>query len=354
MRTFIQALELSLSDKELKSNISKKKLMSLSGGILQAYTVAHEGKSKPKVLGKGQEILRWPRVVIQALAEKIKIGTKFFIGHGVTNDHANRETVGEIVASFVKEIGGRLSNVIVGHFPDSNKVTEMDVCSMEADIHTQGDIVGDINGVSGIALGNSDRESPAFPGARRLNMVQCFEIQADQNNPGDGKTMPITFAEVKQAVQDMNIFPHQLFTAEVMKNDKEFGKLYTDQSKLAADNERLTTELKETKATSEEAVKKSKASDVVKMLADGLKEGVTPRQKSFIENDFSPDRLDSMDDAGVKTFIDGSKKRYADVAKLFGEKPDDENANKGQNDTGKKDDSTGEPVDDALELLMKE
>ncbi len=79
-------------------------------------------------------MLKWPRAVIRRLAEKITEGTKFFIGHGNTNAHEGRESVGEVIASFVKEISGRLSHIIIGHFPNSESVKEMDVCSMEANI----------------------------------------------------------------------------------------------------------------------------------------------------------------------------------------------------------------------------
>ena len=104
--------------------------------------------------------------------------------------------------------------------------------SIEANIHETNGIVGDINDISGIALGSSDKDSPAFPGARRLAAIQCFGDSAGgepgKEIPGEGRDKMPTFGEIKQAIKDMNIYPNQLFTEEEIRADRKFGKVYDE------------------------------------------------------------------------------------------------------------------------------
>jgi len=353
MKVFIQALELNLTSEELKSAIPKETLEAVKGkGIFQAYTLAHEGKSQPKVLGSGDQILKWPRSVIQKLAQTIKTGVKFFVGHGSTNDHTDRESVGEIVASFVKDIGGKVSNVIIGHFPDEDKVSTMDVCSMEANVYTdEENIVGDINDVSGIALANSDSESPAFAGALRLNSVQCFEIQAKKPGEGDDKMgqETITFEQVRSAVKSMNIFPHQLFDENDMRKDNEFSKLYTNESKLSSENERLTKENTEMKDKNKEALRSVDVTNAQSQISEFLKEGLTEKQVKFITDRFKPEEMDDLTEVGINKFIEESKKDFADTAKFFGVAEKHSEGTKPENKD--QTDETGSMEDEALKLI---
>ncbi len=324
MKISIQALELILTPEELLERVPAEKRNALKGqGVLQAYTLAHEGTSQPKVLGEGSQILKWPRAVIRRLSEKIKTGTKFLIGHGEnTNAHDGRESVGQVLASFVKEIGGRLSSIVIGHFPSKEKVDPYDVCSMEADVHTDEDnVVGDINDVSGIALGNSDKDSPAFPGALRLSTVQCFAKEDPKPGEGDPKMAP-TFAEIKDAVKNMNIYPHQLFSEDDLKDDRTFGQVFEESTKLKADNERLSKANTEMEAASKSAIRKSEIDTSKGKLDVLMGEGFTDRQKSFIKRQFDPEKVEDLTDEGLKKFVEEQKTNFAETAKLFGAEKD--------------------------------
>ena len=320
MKVYIQALELNLNPEELKKAVPEEKLRALKGkGILQAYTLAHEGTSRPKVLGEGNQNLKWPRAVIRRISEKIKEGTKFFLGHGETNAQEGRKSVGEILSSFVKEIGGRLSHIIIGHFPDEEKVKDMDVCSMEADIHIDNEnVVGDVNEISGIALASSDTENPAFPGAIRLATVQCFDIEV-KNREGNKMPEPtvLTFEQVRAAVKSMNIYAWQLYSLEEMKNDKTYGKLFDDNDTLKAENERLKKESTEIETKSKEAVRQLDVTNAKGKL-ETFMEDLTDKQKKFIVGRFKPESLEKLDDDGIKEFVENSKKEFAETAKLFG------------------------------------
>lgn len=352
MKISIQALELILSPEELKQKIPKEKLEQLKGkGVLQAYTLAQEGLSHPKILGQGTETLRWPKSVIHQIAEKIKQGTKFFIGHGENNSHDNRESVGEVLTSFVKEIKGKISNVIIGYFPEKEKVNEMDTCSMEADVFTDNDnIVGDVNDVSGIALGSSDKDNPAFPGALRLSMVQCFgkEDDKDENKP---KEKQMTFEDIKKGIRDLNIRPWQIFTLDDMKEDRNYGKLFSENSTLKSDNERLTNENKEIKDKSKEAIRTADVTSSKGRLDKIMEEGYTDKQKKFIGGRFDPEAFEDLSDDKLKEYVENGKKEFADTAKLFGVDVMDSNG------TGeKKKESSGDteeltPEEEALKIM---
>lgn len=351
MKIFIQALELNLTPDELKKAIPEEKLNQLKGkGVLQAYTLAHEGVSHPKVLGEGNQVLKWPRAVIHRIAEKIKDGTKFFVGHGDnTNDHDGRRSVGEVITSFVKDIGGRLSHIIIGHFPDEQNVKDMDVCSMEADIYTDDEnVVGDVNEISGIALGSSDKENPAFPGALRLGTVQCFdESRDDKKSRQKEQDMALTFEEVKKAVREMNIHPWQLFELDDIKNDRVFSKTFTEIESLRNENTQLKKDKEEVETKSKDAIRQLDITQSKDKL-NTFMEDLTDKQKSFITARFKPENLEDLTDDGIKKFVENTKKEFADTAKLFGEKATETT----KSGAGESEETTEENMEDEALKIM--
>ena len=351
MRILIQASELNLSPEEVIKMLPKEKVESLKGkGVLQAYLLAHEGTSRPKVLGEGSQVLRWPRATIRTLTDRIKAGTKFFVSHkDGSNDHDGRQPVGEVLATFLKEIGGKLSNIIIGHFENEKEIEDLDVCSMEADIRTDTDIVSDINEVSGIALGNSDRDHPAFPGAMRLAMVQCFDTK-----PGEGRTKmgdQITFEQVKTVVRDLNIFPHQLFTLEDFKNDNLLKKIFEDNVTMKSENERLNKENKEIQDKNKEALRSVDVNRAQSKIKEILAEGHTDKQVKFILGRFKPETMEDLSDEGLNKFLENTKKEFAETAKLFGV-ADSQPTTSGASEKKDEDLSTAESMEEeALKIL---
>lgn len=298
--------------------------------------------------------MTWTKAIIHRLAEKIKTGTKFFVNHGKdTNSHDGRESVGTILSSFVKDISGKLSNVIIGHFPNADKVVDTDICSMEADINTYNDIVDDINDVSGIALGNSNIEHPAFPGAYRLNAIQCFNKDTENKinlKKGAVYMEPLnrkpTFHEIKNAVKEINIFPWQLFSLDDLKNDNTFKKIFEENSKIQSENELLKKELEEVKSINEEAIRKSKTMDATNRLSELMAEGFTDKQKTFITKQFDPDKQEDLSDNGLNKFIEKEKINFSETAKLFNS---DNNSIKTGDENKSTDDLSAE--DEALKLI---
>lgn len=356
MRIEIQAMETSLTPEEMKSLIPSEIRKNLKSGVLQAYILAQEGVSQPKVLGKGQRILKWPRAVIRQLADRVKAGTKFFLDHNSDNSVDGREALGEVVSSTLKDIGGKLSNIIIGHFPEAERVKDLDVCSMETNILTherENDLVSDLEDVSGVALGSSIKDNPAFTGARRLATIQCFENQGGESKPGEGekKKMEITFEDVKKAIKDMNIFPWQLFDEEQMRKDKVFGEMLAERDKLKSELTSTKENLEKTKKDSENAIKASQKATAKTRLKELLPDGLTEKQNQFIMDNFDPDKIEDLEDDGLKSYVESSQKEYSRLAKMFGVSENGkETENSGSQDNGDRDAIENDPV----ALAMKE
>jgi len=320
MKMFIQALELEMTPEEIRAKIPPEKLTALKGkGVLQAYTAAHVGQSRPKVLGEGVKTIQWTKAAVQRLAQKIKSGTKFFVGHGEDNSHKGRKEVGEVLTSFVRDISGRLSGVVIGHFPDKSSVAEMDVCSVEADVDVDKDnyYVDDVNEVSAIALGASAIDNPAFPGAVRLASVQCFD-EPENTHPERDTKMEVTFRDVQDFIKERNVFPHQLYNADDLRNDREFNQLFESSKELEDKNKALQKELEDTKKLFGESESKVKLSTAKERFQSLIPENLTEKQKTFILNRFKPESIVELSDEDVKAYIENEKKDFAETAKLFG------------------------------------
>jgi len=352
----IQALDPKLSQEELRKMIPAEKLQSLSGkGILQAYIVAQEGTSRPRVLGETNQILRWPRAVIRRIKEVLKVGTKFFINHGKDNSHEGRREIGEALVSEIKEISGNLSTIVIGHFPDKDAVKDMDVCSMEADINVSRDdqsLVNDIENISAIALGSSRETSPAFAGAQRLATIQCFGDQNQHDDQSSRKEIPVTFEEVRKAVKEMNIFPMQLFTIEEIKSDRKLAPIFEENEKLKLQVESGKRELEDVKKKSEESIKSSQKTTAKVRLKELLPEGLTKKQTDFIMESFDPETLQDLGDDGLKSYIGEAQKEFTRVAKLFNVDESGSSDGGERKDETSSDDKKKDPVEAAMDELL--
>ena len=357
MQIEIQAMEIDLPEEEIKKHLPPETLERLKGKKVFPYVIGHEGESRPMMLEGGQKtqkILRWPRAVVRRIAESVKAGTKFFINHGETNSHEGRKPVGEIVATFVRDGVSKgvkgLQAVALGVLSDEAK--DMDVCSIEADIHESNGIVEDVNEVTGSALGSSDKDSPAFPGARRLAAIQCFGEntggEPEKNKPGEGEKQ-MTFEEVKKAVKDLNIFPYQLYSEEEIRKDKVFGKVFDERDAFEKKAGNIEKEYGEFKTKSEEAIKTSAKATAKERLEKLLPEGLTDKQKAFIKKQFDPEKVEDLSDDSLKGFVESAQKDFSEMAKLFGvaeEKPSGGHSEDGE--------SQKDPVEEAIKKTIGE
>jgi hypothetical protein len=347
----IQAMSQKLNPLEILNNIPEKKLQEIKGkGVLQAYLIAKEGTSQPKVLEENRNRqLVWPKKIIQSIGAKIKNGLKFFVNHNNDNSTNNRKTVGEIVGTYVKNIGDKLAQIVIGHFDDESSVKNMDINSMEANVKYNDDTgeVTDVNGITGIALGSSNENSPAFPGAVRLATLQCFDEKEKINEPGKGEKTMATFEEVKEFVRSHNVWPSQLYNEETLKQDRSFSHIFDEKEKAEKRVTELDNEFKSYKETNDKIIKDGQKALAKNKLAELLPKTLTEKQSEFVKTRFNPDSIEDLSEAGLKTYLDNSLEEYKTFAKLFNGKKEDENINDELNN----DDNTDEKEDIIQEAL---
>ena len=328
MQILIQATSYPLTE-ELKRRIPKD----LKGGTVQAYILAQEGESRPRVLNGENKPIIWTKKVLTRLHEKLKKGLKFFLGHNEDSGHENRKPVGELIDAFIDTVNGKLSNIILGHFPDPDVVKDADMNSVEADIYTvnSGDYetAEDVKEVTGIAVGSSKENSPAFPGALRLATIQCFEgtggkpVENKEKKSGEGKTMTyddvknISLAWIKQMIEERQIHPNQLHDEKALRDDRVFGKIFEEREALQKQLETLKTE-KETAVKAKESIEKETASITAKeKLKTLIPEGATKLTKDFILKNFDPSKMTDLSETGLKGYLEQAQKDFQETAKMF-------------------------------------
>jgi hypothetical protein len=293
--------------------------------FFKAYSVCHDGVSKPTLLGDTARPIQWLRDAVHTVTSAITKGVKFFAGHGAEND-PSRESLGEVVASYEKEIDGKLHHVVVGYFPKPEKVQAFDVCSQEAEWtfwdNPSGWIADKIRRMTGIALANSAFEKPAFSGAREMGFVQAFEAgeTGDKNKTGEVKKMT-TKAEVIQAVRELDLHPAQIFSLQDLQGDREFSKLFDEKEKLIkqiTEKDDQIKKLGESQKDVNDRLLKTTAQERIGKLMDDKK--ATKEQREFIAKRFPACK--DMSDEGLKAFLDDKLDDYQAIKITDPKKPE--------------------------------
>lgn len=356
MKLYVQAMAAAVTQEELKKNLPPEVMKKLTGKTITPYVIGEEGRSNPRVIGEGSKTLIWSRAVIRRMAETAKAGTKLFKNHNSDSSTSGRQPVGEVVGSFSRMVKGKIQALVLTVLMPGTD--DLDICSIEADAEfDDSGNVGDIGEISGIALGSSRVNSPAFPGAQRVAALQCFEEEEKiKDDPiplekGENEVYKPTFSELQQAIKDLNVFPHQLFSETEMKADNEFGKLYSQNEILTKDNLELKTTIGTLESTGKENLRKSEIAAASTMFEKLIPEGTTEKQKEFFKKQFDPEKIEDLSEEGLKKSIEKLTTDYSDQAKFFGVE-ENTSASGGPGDgesTGDKD-----PVDEALDAIMGE
>jgi uncharacterized protein YdcH (DUF465 family) len=314
--------------------------------FFQVYSICHEGTSNPKVLGETeQKPIHWTRKAVQSLKNIALKGVKFFLGHNADNSTTDRRPYGKVVAEQQKEIDGVLHQLVVSyHRPqDVEAAKQMDICSQEGEWTlfegAKNIIAGVAKAITGVALGNSDQQQPAFAGAKRYGMVQAFDSAVGDTElkiqGQETSTMP-TFAEIKQAIKEMSIYPGQLYNIEDLKNDNKFGVLFTERANLEKQVKTLEDEKKLIENEKQDLIKKNQVATVKDRAATVMSElKLTDKQKTFVNSRFEKYNGDITDD-GLKSFVETQVNEFQELAKLFEPEKDgkDRVTNNKQSDGG--------------------
>ena len=145
--------------------------------LFQAYVVGHEGEIEGTMVGIGKKVLHWFSSAINKIWANLQYGTKIFHGHNLDSTHEGRKSIGEVVGKAVKTIASKTHAIAVAYIYPAYADLPLNVASIEADIkinddNTVHDI--DVGPITGIALGNSAFDKPAFEGATLLSQIQAM------------------------------------------------------------------------------------------------------------------------------------------------------------------------------------
>jgi len=307
----------------------------------RAYCIGHEGESTGKVIGIGRIVKKWARSAIEKINEKLAIGTKIFHMHA--EDNAGRKPIGEIVGKVLSDVADKLSSIAIAYiYPDYRDIP-LDVASIEADIRLPEKIGPtvkisdvDVEGITGIALGNSAIVKPGFAGATLLAQLQEFADNADRDKRSRGGDI-MTLDEIKTAIKEGRYRLSDVFGDDEISKDPSVLRLVRGETQAEFehrtrtdkkfDEERAKWE-KEKKALEDQvktADQKGLKSEAVERLKDVISQRkLDEKQVKFVQKDF-PKFAPTTGDALIKDlnkFVDDQLTEYDQAAELFGVKGD--------------------------------
>jgi hypothetical protein len=311
--------------------------------FFKAYSVCHDGISKPTLLGDTARPISWLRQAVQTVTSAITKGVKFFAGHGAEND-PSREALGEVVASYEKEIDGKLHHVVIGYFPKPEKVQAFDVCSQEAEWtfwdNPSGWIADKIRRMTGIALANSAFEKPAFSGAREMGFVQAFTTTESSQSNKDGESkkmekselmaglMALSKVELSELIKVRDVPASLIFSIEDIRGDREFSKVFVESDKQLKEKDDQIKKLGESQKDVNDRLLKTTAQERIGKLMDEKK--ATKEQRDFIAKRL-PACKDVSDD-GLKAFLDDKLEDYQAIKVTDPKKPEIPKSNEDDSD----------------------
>lgn len=309
----------------------------------KVFCVGHEGVANAQELSLGSKVVKayhYLKNMIFKIGEKLQFGTPAFSGHGENNSHSGREQIGELVGKSVKMIGDKLSALAVTYIYPQFKKLDLDVASIESEVEyipkgmSSGDVI-DIHKITGIALGSSKVNTPAFPGATLLGTLQAFSKEAQFNRKTEDK---MDKQEIIDAIREGKFTITDIFTAEEITASEpakkakqtEYEHAKRIEKQLGEEREKVITltksiEEKDGKLkTLGEAVSKAQASTLLTKAAEVRK--FNDKQKAFIERrigSFKSDKIGDELQLEFDKYLDNEIKEFGEYAKVMGIKIED-------------------------------
>ena len=302
----------------------------------RAYIIGHEGEARGRMVGKGRVSIQYFKDAIRKLGEKLVRGVRVFQGHQATNAHSGRQVIGEVVASAVQEIKGRLSAIAAVYVRPEARGQVLDVASVEADltyVEDEGGVrVDTVDEVTGIALGDARTSKPGFPGA---TLQACLQHFAEEGEGSD----KMTKEEITEAIREGKFGPSDLFDENDLKSDRVVKRISNAQGKTDHEHaraaERRLDEERENHATTKKELETAsgklakvqsksnelKVGGLFKVEAEARK--LDEKQAGFVQGRLA-ERFQSKatEDQGLaedlKKHVDSELAEYASLAKMFG------------------------------------
>ena len=302
----------------------------------RVYAIAHEGEVSGKEVGFGQRVVQYFRDAIVQVSEKIKLGTKFFLGHNSDNSTAGREDVGEVVGKSLKVIDGKMYALAAAYIKPEHRTKTLDIASFEGVVgmNANDSRVLEIESVTGIALGNSKFAAPAFKGATLLATVQNYLSKGGDKM--DKEEIKKAIAEGKFSITDffsddeiVNCDPARKARQTEYEHAKRVEKSLGEERAKVLDLTKEKTELTTKIGQLNETLNTTKASDLVKGSIATRK--LSEQQTKFIDKHMSKFKSEKEGDElklDVERFIDSQLKEYDDYTELItGKKPETKSEN---------------------------
>ena len=303
----------------------------------RAYRIAYEGTAKGgRLINYGKTVLRWAKAAVQQLVDKLQPGTPFFHLHSTANDHAGRVPVGEVVGKALIDNDA----VAIAYIPPAYRGINLDVASIEAEVQltdaTENNGVIDssrfeILEVTGIALGDSAKDTPAF---QHAGLIAQVALMAEPTT-GDES---MNIEEIRAAIAKLNCQPSDLFSPDTIlsdpavksHNNNEFYARKRIEAEFKQEIDGLKAKI--TTLETEKQALSSKTGELSKKLAKGsakdlLKTAIETRklddkQKAFVERKYStfdPNDPEKIQEE-LNRFLDASLTEYDQFAEVFGVK----------------------------------
>jgi len=319
--------------------------------LFQAYVIGQEGEANANFVGIGQKVMTWFSSAIKKLWKNLQFGTKIFHSHNLDSSHEGRESIGEVVGKAVKTIKDKVSAIAIAYiYPDYQKLP-LNVASIEADIvvNSDPDVHDDIRDVdvgdiTGIALSNSEMETPGFAGATLLSQIQAFANKKD-NGKKDGEKM--TLKEIKEAITEGRIQIDELYSMDEIGKNKAIQEHFQESGnikryeRLEKKFEQSEKEWKDKEAKFETTIKeigiegaKIKANDLFSKKIKDRK--LDDKQVKFItlkKSNFIPEDVENLEKE-VDKFMDDTLDEQKTIDEIYGEKTEADTEGKGGSEPG--------------------
>jgi len=337
--------------------------------LFKAFVIGHPGTAFLKEVGRGSVIVKWIQSAIRSLVDVLKRGTKVFHGHNADSSHEGRTSIGEVVGKALKDIKGKLSAIAAIYIYPAFKNLTLDVASIEADITVDPQssdtfkAVG-VKEITGIALGDSSNEMPAFSGAKLIGELQAFRDQSIQSKKGDDMDK-ITIDDIRTVIKENSIPPSDLYDRDTLTDDpvvkghvkavvKEEGMgEYHARKRTQTESAEKVTELEtKMKERDDEIIKLKKATAVTKLAdlykVEKDKRKFDDKQDTFIKSNLKKFEVSDPDKIGEEfsIFLDGQVDDFKVVSKVFGHKVTDGKSEKKEGEEKETDEDQETDEDD--------
>lgn len=304
--------------------------------LFRAYCIGEEGTATPNVIGIGGRVLNWLRSAISAMVQKLQFGTKIFLDHAETNEHAGRTVVGELVGKALEYVGGKMRAVAVTYIYPAFRGETADTASIEAEIEIDpsgnSNVIDGVHvqNITGIAVGDSRKHKPAFAAAGLIAQLQAYETQG--NDGGGGKMADLSIENVRDFILLRRLTPSELFNEEYIRKDKAVQGLLKGETEM---RERLQKELDKLKedgkaeidklATANKGLRTELVTGKAKSIATAIiaERKMPEKRAKFVELHLKEFKVDGDDlsDAAIKkqldSFIDAQVEAAAQYETIF-------------------------------------